>query len=398
MFIAWFLLLMAAVSRATASDILDDTQARQYVSLLYDGFVTNREKFPNYTCRCRTRIAYKLDNIEAILRGSLPHDTTFCEAGGTNEAELICTRSGKIMRWKYITDIPSGRNIFPYQFCFTKMDVLCDGKYFLKAYPRGGFATVMGEIASWPAWDADVHGPWEAIKLATSPTEQLEAMAARLKDIPQINVSVKRNMQTFNRSTTHVVMRYESTEGIQEDVIAIDESCGYIPIFLQHVRYEFLKGPERKVGGISTGITLHACTDIQKVKGGWWPMCWVYAQRPGQANSADELWKQREQNILALEIQVLDIDLNKPKHDMLTVTLPADSAVRSPFDDARLIRFREPTRIAIQDIPGLLACYYGQAGSPTAKSPWRGLILSSAVIVVGTLLLVWIFYRRFRQG
>lgn len=127
-------------------------------------------------------------------------------------------------------------------------------------------------------------------------------------------------------------------------------------------------------------------------------MRWAYVQRDGKANSADELWIQRERNILALKIQVLQIDRRKFKPDMSTVTLPADSTLQSPFDDARRIHFRKPTRMTIDDITGLLARDDSQPGPPTVR-PWRGrLILSSAVIVGGTLVLVRIFCIWFRQG
>lgn len=116
------------------------------------------------------------------------------ERGGTSEAELICIRSGKVKRRKYVTDLPSGRNTFPYQFCFTEMDVLSNGKYVLKACPQRGSPTVMGEIANWSPWSVSVHGPWQAIQMETSPTEELELIGSRLKDFPEIVVSVKRNI------------------------------------------------------------------------------------------------------------------------------------------------------------------------------------------------------------
>ncbi|GIW92635.1 MAG: hypothetical protein KatS3mg110_0676 [Pirellulaceae bacterium] len=421
-------LLFPAGTGYAEGPILEGEEARQYALVVYDGYVSNREKFRYYICTCRLQVSTKVRGLEEAFRGNLPLDDEYCPHFGRSQADLVCARSGDILLYRFrtpqtprpidIKELPKPQmtpQATPVKlgFCFLDYDVLFDSTYVINTC----FTNYIAEKARWNAWNVSNYGPWNRrIQGGEDEMDELgrwlEAMAQR-RDL-NMTVRVERNVDRWDFPTTLIKVvvvtpNYPNLKGGEPLIsttffkYSIDESRGYIPIHIEGVQY--LSPAKQPAKRELLAVWGTHCLDIRKVGRGWWPYHWVSAQVRADGLTVETVWKGVDASsgqpvkllIDAMEGEVIDLQLRKPPRKLLAVTFSKGDGVRAPYGEGYSpIRFTEPTEVTVDDIPRLLAMYFRQP-PPPPKRGWQSAVLVIAALLFSTALLGWLVYRRYRR-
>lgn len=372
---------------------LTGEEARRYALMLCDGYEANREKFQHYICRGevrwgRLKVSLSLPDLKELLgtddgfleaarQGMVVPSIRECWKGTGYILEVLDVRSGNLRRFisTAVAEKP-GEPVLPgpyapdgTAYCNGGRELLTDGKYFfIKGVTIGN---LMGEVSKDPDFDQLViFSSWnQRVWGWVSPMDQLRAYIERVLPDPakRATLTVRRNVPKIGFLTSEVV--YDSP--YSRETWWVCEEKGYIAVLKESVNKE------------DGYISRHICDDVRRVgRRGWWPMHLIQFGDSGNG----------------IELRVLEVDADRrPARDMFTLTLShASVSVRDPEFLRWPLRIEGQKQLTVEDIPKLLARYYGQPEPPKRRPLWR----RAATVAVVALLVVgggWYAYLQYRR-
>lgn len=361
----------------SGQETLTGTEAERYLLMLCDGYEANRDKFQYYICRGevrwgRLKVSLSHPDVEKLLatddglldaarQGLVVFSSRNCLEGTGFLLEFLDIRSRNIWRFRWTnTAEKPGDPVLPRagaaqgpHYCNGNVDVLADDKYFIVA-GRRALPPYMGEVSKQPSF-VGVYSPWhESAWRSMSAMDTLRGYLQIVLPDPtkKAVLTVTKNVRKLGFMTTQV----RFTMPGREETWWVCEDKGYIPVL---VTVDSTENNYR---------SWRICDDIRRVdRRGWWPM--------HVAHWSSDSWS-------GIELRVHEVEAGRrPTRDMLTLTL-AETPISVMYDPLRPMYIQGTMRVTVDDIPRLLARYYGRPEPSKSWPLWRYVTLAVTAIIV----------------